>query len=146
MVQEIIDSPDRGDVLADRFGVAKSTISQIRSGAAWAHVKRRSQPRDRRATLRRFFNGEVPTKEAEAIAEKYKAGANQDNIALEFGVTKPTITRTLKALGVSIRGPGLKKRPVEIDGGQYEGVLEAMRVTGRSHAYIMKNGCFLEAA
>lgn len=143
LVMYIATSPERGDVVAARLGIAKSTVSMIRSGKTWLHVDVPRSERDGRANLRRFFDGKTPNVEGHELARRYEAGESRDTLAVAFNTTTVTITRTLKAMGVERRASGKPKRPLILDGVHYDGVLAAMRGSGHGHRYVMKHAEFL---
>lgn len=143
-VLEIFSSPERGDVVAQRFGVSKGTVSMIRRGRTWTHLTAGQPPKNGRKTMRRFFSGQTPTEEGREVAKLYQQGWSRDLIADRYGTTPTTVTNTLAAMGVQRRPGGVKRRPLRLNGKDYPGVLAAMRGEGCSHAHVMKHAEFLE--
>lgn len=143
MVRYILESPHSGRTVAARWGIAESTVSQIRSRKLWPHVKCTQPVRDI-PVLRRFFDGLEPTDEGHQLAKDYQSGKSRDFLAKKYRTTPTTITNTLEAMGVKRRSGGAPKRPLILNGKKYPGVLAAMRGESCGHAYVMSNAEFPE--
>lgn len=142
LARYILESPRTGNAIAHELGISSGLVSSIRSGKSWSHLGLKSTTNGLK-NLKRFFNGAQPTLEGEEMARRYQEGESGERLAKSYNTTPVTITRTLKAMGIEMREPGVKKRPLIIEGKEYPGVLVAMRETRKGHAYIMKHAVFL---